>query len=135
VKSSRAIVLLLLLLAGGFTLGTTLQPRTTHWTDREPSDSLMKVLLGDSRRMFANHFFVKADITFHSGYYPSIFDQARQAEEKDSDVAHAGEQESKQLEQGFLGPPTDWIDRFAATSAPRCTRIFKAGTRARFCPG
>ena len=117
-KTTRAILLLLLLLAGGFTLGATLQPRTSHWTGREPSDSLMKVLLGDSRRMFANHFFVKADITYHRGYYPSIFDQARQIEEKNSDVAHAGEQESEELERSFLGPPTDWIDRFGRHFRP-----------------
>jgi tetratricopeptide (TPR) repeat protein len=118
VKTSHAILLLLLLVAGGFTLGATLQPRASRWTGREPSDSLMKVLLGDSRRMFANHFFVKADITYHRGYYPSIFDQARQIEEKNSDVAHAGEQESEELEKGFLGPPTDWIDRFGRHFRP-----------------
>ena len=31
-------------------------------------------LLGDSRRMFANSFYVKADEYYHSGYYPTIFD-------------------------------------------------------------
>ena len=32
--------------------------------------------MGDSRQLFANHFFTKADVYFHSGYYPSVFDQA-----------------------------------------------------------
>ncbi len=34
----------------------------------------LNVLMGDSRRMFANHFFVKADAYFHSGFYPTVFD-------------------------------------------------------------
>ncbi len=32
------------------------------------------LLLGDSSQMFANSFFVKADEYYHSGYYPTIFD-------------------------------------------------------------
>ena len=40
-------------------------------------DNHEQVLLGDGRKLFANHFFVKADVSFHSGYYPSIFDQAQ----------------------------------------------------------
>ena len=35
---------------------------------------MLGVLLGDGRRMFANHFFVKADAYFHSGFYPTVFD-------------------------------------------------------------
>ena len=35
----------------------------------------MGLLFGDGRQIFANHFTAKADQYFHSGYYPSIFDQ------------------------------------------------------------
>ncbi len=35
---------------------------------------IFNVVLGDSRRMFANEFYVKADEYYHSGYYPTIFD-------------------------------------------------------------
>lgn len=64
--------------------------------------------------MFANHFFIKADIYFHSGYYPSIFDQAREAEEKENHMAHErqGREDRQEELGGFLGKPTDWIDRF-----------------------
>jgi tetratricopeptide (TPR) repeat protein len=34
-------------------------------------------MLGNSRKLFANHFFTRSDVYFHSGYYPSIFDQAK----------------------------------------------------------
>src|SRR5262245_7354202 len=58
-----------------FTLATILQLRTLTWSDRAQADSMLKVLLGDGRRLFANHFFVMADVSFHSGYYPSVFDR------------------------------------------------------------
>lgn len=32
--------------------------------------------LGEGRRLFSNHFFTRSDVYFHSGYYPSMFDQA-----------------------------------------------------------
>lgn len=54
-----------------------LEPRAMQWGERAQSDSMMKMFLGEGRRLFANHFFVQADVTFHSGYYPSMFDQAR----------------------------------------------------------
>jgi tetratricopeptide (TPR) repeat protein len=117
-RSSRAILLVLFLLTGVFTLGTALQTRMLHWSGRSASDSVLKILLGDSRRIFANHFFVQADVSFHSGFYPSIFDQARAAEEKDSDVSHPGENEKEQLETSFLGKPTDWIDSFGRHFRP-----------------
>ena len=84
------------------------------WTRRAQSGSVLKLLFGDSRRIFANHFFVKADIYFHSGYYPSIFDQAREAEEKENHMAHEQQDPKDEHEDlgGFLGKPTDWIDRF-----------------------
>jgi len=68
--------------------------------------------LGDSRKMFANSFFVKADAYFHSGYYPTIYDNnapfqtAHMAED-------SGAAESKNTgdENSFLGEPHDWIER------------------------
>lgn len=41
---------------------------------RPDSSSVLGHLLGESRRAFAFHFFLKADAYFHQGYYPSIFD-------------------------------------------------------------
>jgi tetratricopeptide (TPR) repeat protein len=119
VKTSRAILLLLLLLTGVFTLGTGLQPRVLRWSGRSQSDSVLKRMLGESRRLFGNHFYVKADVYFHSGLYPSIFDQAREVEERENHMAAArhGDQ-GKEGEAGheecadFLGKPTDWVDTF-----------------------
>ena len=109
-KTPSAILILLLLLTGVFTLATSLQPRASKWANRTESDSILKTLLGDSRQMFANQFFVEADASFHSGYYPSIFDQAREAEEKEKELAGGHDEHEKDI--GFFGEPTDWIDRF-----------------------
>ncbi|MCX6887790.1 MAG: hypothetical protein NTX27_22450, partial [Verrucomicrobia bacterium] len=74
-KTSPELVLLLLA-ATALTLATCLQPRAKTWARQGDSENVFKALLGDTRRLFSNHFFVKADVSFHSGYYPSIFDQA-----------------------------------------------------------
>ena len=108
--------ILTLLLTFGFTLSTWLQPRAINWNEsRAQSDNLLSLTLGDARRMFANHFFVKADVYFHSGYYPSIFDQGAKKEVHISEQAgqdrqaKPGEHED---EPSFLKPPRDWIEKF-----------------------
>ncbi|MSU58116.1 MAG: hypothetical protein EXS35_08050 [Pedosphaera sp.] len=117
-----------------FALATLLQPRAAQWGGRAQSDNLVKVFLGEGRRLFANHFYTQADVVLHSGYYPSIFDQARRnmkssALSGDSDADHdahesPGEtQASKENDKhdhesehekkmAFLQEPKDWIERF-----------------------
>jgi tetratricopeptide (TPR) repeat protein len=114
VKKLSAFLILLLLLSACFSLATVLQPRAAGWSKRAQANNVLKVLFGDGRRLFANHFFIQADVSFHSGYYPSIFDQARAAMDtrhltsKEGGAAH--EEHEKQM--SFLGPPRDWIERF-----------------------
>jgi tetratricopeptide (TPR) repeat protein len=71
------------------------------------------VALGDSRRMFANSFYVKADEYYHSGYYPSIFDDntAFQTTHMAADTGAVSSKNSGD-EHGFLGPTRNWIDAF-----------------------
>ena len=40
----------------------------------ERPGSLLKMMMGDSRRLFAGYFFTRADVFLHAGYYPTIFD-------------------------------------------------------------
>lgn len=107
-------LILILLFACAFSLATFLQPRAQGWDRRGNSANVLNLVLGDSRRMFANHFFVKADVSFHSGYYPSIFDQAKPP--KDSRHMTSGEgspeEEEHERKMTFLGPPRDWIESF-----------------------
>jgi tetratricopeptide (TPR) repeat protein len=89
------------------------------------SGNVLNMLIGDSRRLFANHFFSKADAYFHSGYYPSIFDQAateeqthmeQMAAEKRHDQSE--EKDHQDEESGFLGSPKNWIDAFGRNFYP-----------------
>jgi tetratricopeptide (TPR) repeat protein len=113
-KPLRSALILLLLLSACFSLATLLQPRAAGWSKRAQADTILKVLLGDGRRLFANHFFVQADVSFHSGYYPSIFDQARAVKDTRHLTAKEGEpaHEEHERRMSFLGPPRDWIERF-----------------------
>lgn len=101
-------------------LVTSLEPWFQSWQgNRAQSADLLAVLLGDARRAFANHFFIKADAYFHSGYYPSIFDN-RAAFQTPHMAADAGALEEKNTgeEDDFLGPPKDWIDAFGRRFKP-----------------
>jgi tetratricopeptide (TPR) repeat protein len=112
-----AIVILFLT---SLALVTSLEPWFQSWQgNRSQTTDLLAVLLGDARRAFANHFFLKADAYFHSGYYPSIFDN-RAAFQTPHMAADAGALEEKNTgdEDDFLGPPKDWIDAFGRRFKP-----------------
>src|SRR5262249_28252715 len=113
IRRQNALVLLLLA-AAGFSLATTLQPRAIAWSSRGDSASILKVLLGDGRRLFADYFFEKADVYFHSGYYPSIFDRNQAPKDTRHMTAEEGSPAEKEHEErmNFLGPPRDWLERF-----------------------
>jgi tetratricopeptide (TPR) repeat protein len=83
---------------------------------------VLTVALGDSRRLFAKHFYVKADAYFHNGYYPSIYD-TRSDREKLHMAANAGAGHD-QHEEGmdFLGKPRDWVDAFSRNFFPSSHR-------------
>lgn len=117
--TKRAHIFVLLLLgSGAVTLAAVLEPRAAHWSRQGNSDGVLEVLLGDGRRLFAKQFFVKADIAFHSGYYPSIFDQAQAPADSDhltqeeAGGHHDDAEEEHERHMSFLGPPRDWIERF-----------------------
>jgi tetratricopeptide (TPR) repeat protein len=112
-------LLLAFLLTVCATLATSLQTWYQNWAgSRSQQASLLATVMGDSRRLFANHFYVKADEYFHSGYYPTIFDQ--RDESGGLHIAHsAGAAEEKgHGEADFLGKPKDWIDRFGRNFFP-----------------
>ena len=85
--------------------------------------------LGDSRKMFAMSFYVKADAYFHSGYYPTIFDN--NAPFKTAHMAEdSGVEKSKNTgdENNFLGQPHDWIERVNRNVFPsRHTHLDEGG--------
>lgn len=117
---------LVLLLTGCFSLAAWLGPRFNQLNTRQ-ENGFMATMFGESRRLFANHFYTRSDVYFHSGYYPSIFDKAESKKEN-----HLAESASKQTghedhdeaghvhdehchhgeEHGFLGKPRDPMDAF-----------------------
>lgn len=112
-KRSSPILVLSLLAVVCFTLATLLQPRAAIWSRGAQSGSVLKVLLGDGRRLFANHFFQQADVSFHSGYYPSIFDQGKKPKASAMTAGEAGHDEAAhEKEMEFLGQPRDWMEAF-----------------------
>src|SRR5260221_640921 len=113
-------LLMVALLVLCFGLAAFLDTWSQSWEgNRSNSGNLLGVLLGDGRRMFANHFFVKADAYFHSGFYPTIFDN-REAFQTPHMAEDAGavRGENKGDEAGFLGKPRDWIDGFSRQFFP-----------------
>jgi len=116
VRKTSPYIVLVLIVAACFSLATTLQPRALTWSRRGNTGNVLKVIFGDGRRLFADHFFRKADVYFHSGYYPTIFD--RSLAPKDTRHLTAQEEEGHEEEKDhekemdFLGAPKDWIQRF-----------------------
>ncbi|MFM8471638.1 MAG: tetratricopeptide repeat protein [Limisphaerales bacterium] len=101
-------------------LGTSLE----RWSQDSPvhrarSADLHSLLVGDGRKLFAQHFFTKADAYFHSGYYPTIFDN-RVAFQTPHMAADAGALEEKNSgdEDDFLCPPKDWLEAFGRKFRP-----------------
>ena len=115
-KKTAVALILVLLLAFSFSVATVLQPRVNRWDERKSSDNVFKVLLGDGRRLFAEHYFTKADVYFHSGYYPTIFDRKpgpkdnRHMTEEEGHASSHEEEHEKEFD--FLGKPRDWVERF-----------------------
>ena len=101
------------LLALAFTLATHLASRAESWSARAKSDNVFGMMFGDGRKLFANHFFTMADVYFHSGYYPSVFDKNSE-EQKEIIAASRGRKETEEDEKSedFFGKPKDWIDAF-----------------------
>jgi len=123
-KPPRPSLILLLLLVVCFCLATYLEPRTSALVRHGKTGDILKMVLGDSQRMFANHFFVKADVYFHRGYYPSFIQQSYAQTPMEVHIAehHDGKEDegeaAHEKEMDFLGKPRDWIDRFGRNFYP-----------------
>jgi len=106
--------ILLLLLSASFTLATVVQPRLAPSDQQADSGGVLKVLLGDSRRLLADQLLEQADISFHSGFYPSIFDERRPPKDTAHMTSKAGSPEAEAHEEkmNFMGPPRDVLERF-----------------------
>jgi tetratricopeptide (TPR) repeat protein len=107
-------LILVLLMMFCFSLATIMQPKASALGEQGQAGSVMKILLGDGRKIFAAHFFTQADITFHSGYYPSIFDHSQAPKDSHHMTSEEGSpaEEEHERQMNFLGKPRDWIEAF-----------------------
>jgi len=125
--TSRTLPLLLTaLIVFCFGLAAWLQPRFQQlgW-----SDDFFGNLFDDSRSIFANSAFVTADEYYHSGYYPTIFDNNEAfATPHMAEDTGAVASRNQGNETGFMGPPRDWIDAFGRHFIPnRHTHLDEGG--------
>src|SRR5436190_6042392 len=89
-----------LIAAGCFTVATFVGPHFDQLNSRRESGFLANTL-GEGRRLFAQHFFTRSDVYFHSGYYPSIFEQA--AMKKENHLAVSAGAQAKNPAHGEAG--------------------------------
>jgi tetratricopeptide (TPR) repeat protein len=115
----KTALITLLLIVCCFAAGTIAEPRlaATPLYKRHEGKPI-EVLLGDSRRLFANQAFAKADAYFHSGMYPTIFDTRAPGKSSHLGAASGASQKDEHHEAGFLGEPKDIIDRFSRSFFP-----------------
>lgn len=130
-KTNRAFVLLgVLLLVACAGLAAALDRWFMGWQgNRAKNFNPLNIAIGDGQKIFAGHFYRKADVYFHSGMYPSIFDNNESFK-----TAHIGEDAgatgSKNAgdEENFLGKQRDIIDRFSRNFFPsRHTHLDEGG--------
>ena len=130
-KTNRAFVLLgVLILVACASLAASLDRWFMSWAGNRAKDfSPVKIAIGEGQKIFASHFYRKADVYFHSGMYPSIFDNNESFK-----TAHIGEDAgatgSKNTgdEEQFLGDQRDIIDRFSRNFFPsRHTHLDEGG--------
>ena len=94
-----------------FGLAARLARQYQGWRGNRATGDFFTVLLGDSRAMFAGTFFKKADAYYHSGFYPTMFDDnaAFQTAHMAEDTGAVNSRNHGD-ELGFLGPKRNWID-------------------------
>lgn len=110
---------LLLVLAFGLAAHVEPQLEARRIANGATDDDPVAQWLGDSRQMFANSFFVKADAYFHSGYYPTIYDNNAPFK-----TPHIGEDSSTMQsknsgdESTIFSDPHNWVERFELNFFP-----------------
>src|SRR5271156_5609083 len=112
-KSARPLVMLFFLLV---VICASLAAQLDCWFmawpgNRAQSFNPLDVLIGGGQKLFAQSFYREADAYYHSGYYPTIYDN-REAFETEHMAEDTGAVASRNKgdEEGFMGPSLDVID-------------------------
>jgi len=111
-KASPPVILFALVVLM-FTLALQLDTSFTVARRTEQPKDVMGAVFGEGRKLFAEQSFTMADVYFHSGYYPSVFDQGAQAQKEIITASHGQkETEEDEKKEDFMGRPRDWVDAF-----------------------
>ncbi len=110
---AAASLLFALLALMAFSLATQLDLAATGWSRADRSGNFLGLMFGDGRKLLGNQFFTMADVYFHSGYYPTIFDQKSEGQKEIIAASHGKkEDEEDEKNEDFFGKPKDWVDAF-----------------------
>ena len=111
-KAAASLIFALLALVA-FSLATQLDLAATSWSRVDQSSNFLGLMFGDGRKLLGSQFFTMADVYFHSGYYPSVFDQKAEGQKEIIAASHGKkEDEEDEKNEDFLGKPKDWVDAF-----------------------
>ena len=129
--SARPYVwLLILLVVVSASLAAHLDCWFMGWEgNRANSSNPLDVFIGSAQRLFAESFYREADVYYHSGYYPTIYDnrEAFQTEHIGEDTGAVASHNHGE-EESFMGPPLDFIDSFGRHFYPvRHTHLDEGG--------
>ena len=133
-------LILALIFACCVTLATELAPQMQVLQAKGgDSDTPLAMLLGDTRRLFANQLFTMADVYFHSGYYPTIFDRRKTEGPSHLDVAtheeeNTGKESPPDDDDNFMGPPRDAFERFGRHFIPTVHTHLKSASAQEILP-
>ena len=79
--------------------------------------SAVRITMGDAQRLFADQFYSKADVYFHRGFYPSIFESREEFDNSHEEEHSEHEAEHKSAPQHVERKP-DWIQRLSKSFYP-----------------
>jgi tetratricopeptide (TPR) repeat protein len=124
----RPHLTIVLLLVACFTVATSYDRSVKRDLTDDATGGLAQ-FTRQGRKLFANQFFIRSDVYFHSGYYPGIFDrkemkenhlaeragsqEAKHDEHEDEHHVHGPNCKHDEDEHDFLGKPTDVMDAFS----------------------
>lgn len=117
-----------------FAIATKLVPDVVSGSgDRSRTGNVFALALGEGRKILAYEFFVKADAYFHSGYYPTVFDQsaAFKSPHMAADAGTIADENNNEHGEEFEGKPQDIIERIGRHFRPAThTHLDEGGSNA-----
>lgn len=120
-KTNRTFALLIaLLLVACAGLAASLDRWFLGWQgNRTNNFNPLNIAIGDGQKIFAGHFYRKADVYFHSGMYPSIFDNNESFKTPHiGEDAGATSSKNQGNEENYLGQQRDIIERLSRNFFP-----------------